>query len=231
MNEAARQHLDQAVAYANKGDGFYAQAADGIIAAQKADFSLTNEEIAERFDRSEAWVRTLVAWRTNPSSSTPTPYSGQAPEINRRKTKQMLREAPIEEIEKMVAELPAERVAKIATAALQREGVPREIAKDTEQWEAVLDAATEASEHVEEEQKDKRTRGKRTEIAALVKVRKAFSYLKDSYDAAHDTDLEDDMKEVLSNRLDEISQLAQWYRDYLESGSSVDDDELGALLG
>lgn len=116
MTKDAERHLTKAVGYVAKGDGFYAQAADEIMAAQKADPALGYREIGKRFGRSDKWVRTLVTWRTSATGS-PHPYGGQADEVNARKTKQMLREAPLEQIETMIADLPKERQEAIAAAA------------------------------------------------------------------------------------------------------------------
>ena len=117
MTNDAQKHLDKAARLLAKGDGFYAQAADEIIAAQQSDPTLGYREIAANFGRSKSWVEKVVAWRTSvPSSTQPTPYSGQSDEINARKTKQMLREAPMEQVERMLAELPKERQQAIAAA-------------------------------------------------------------------------------------------------------------------
>lgn len=116
MTNDAEKHLKAAAKLLAKGDGFYAQAADEIIAAQKADPTLGNREIGRRFDKSHEWVRKLVAWRTSDTSSLPTPYAGEAEAINVRKTKQMLREAPLEQVEQMIAELPQDRQTAIAAS-------------------------------------------------------------------------------------------------------------------
>jgi len=117
MTSDAEKHLVKAERLLAKGDGFYAQAADEIIAAQQADPTLSNREIGERFGRSRQWVRILVAWRTSGTSSLPTPYAGEADAINVRKTKQILREAPLEQVEQIVASLPKERQTAILAAA------------------------------------------------------------------------------------------------------------------
>lgn len=118
MNRAAERHIDKAAGYIEKGEGYYARAADEIVAAQAADTTVSNREIGERFGRSKDWVRQLVLWRTTGDSSRqPTPFSGQADAINLRKTRQMLREAPLEQVERMVAALPRARQVAIAAAA------------------------------------------------------------------------------------------------------------------
>lgn len=118
MNREAERHLTKAEGYLAKGEDWYRKAAEEIIAAQTADPTVSNREIGERFGRSATWVRELVRWSTtSPSSAQPTPYSGQADAINLRKTKQMLREAPLEQVEQIVGSLPKERQQAIAAAA------------------------------------------------------------------------------------------------------------------
>jgi hypothetical protein len=130
MTSEAQKHLDKAAKLLARGDNFYAQAADEIVAAQKSDSTLSNREIGATFGKSESWVRQLVTWRTSPSSSTPSPYAGQAEEINVRKTKQMLREAPLEQVEQIISSLPEDR--KLAVAAAAGSGYHRERLKENE---------------------------------------------------------------------------------------------------
>lgn len=118
MNREAERHIDKAVSHVERGETYYGKAADEIIAAQQADPTLSNREIGERMGRSRDWVRELVRWRTTDASSRhPSPYSGQADSINLRKTKQVLREAPLEQVEQIVESLPRERQQAIAAAA------------------------------------------------------------------------------------------------------------------
>src|SRR5262245_34996258 len=109
VNEAAEKHLVKAESYLAKGDGWYEKAADEIIAAQQADPALTQSEIGERFGRSRKWAGDLVAWRTSGKTSS-SPYSGTGrPHQDRTATRKMLREAPLEQVEQMIEELPRER--------------------------------------------------------------------------------------------------------------------------
>src|SRR5215468_1194530 len=131
MNVAAKKHLDKAETYLGKGDELYGKAADEIIAAKEADFTLSNREIGERFGHKESWVRDIVTWRTS-SECTPTPWA--IPEENDRTAashaKTVLRKAPMETVEKIIADLPADRLAAVTHAALDRPGVAEEFAKD-----------------------------------------------------------------------------------------------------
>jgi hypothetical protein len=148
MTSDAEKHLNKAERLLAKGDGFYAQAADEIIAAQKADTTLGNREIGKRFGRSESWVRKLVAWRTSASSS-PTPYGGEADAINVRKTKQLLREAPLEQVEQMISELPKDRQTAIRGAlgdgyAQARQAEDERVKNQTPAERKEIEAAKEA---------------------------------------------------------------------------------------
>lgn len=64
--------LDEAKVEIEKGDNHYAKAADKIIAAMKADTTLSYREIAKRIGKSDQWCRRLVQSRTNA-----TPESGE----------------------------------------------------------------------------------------------------------------------------------------------------------
>ena len=115
MNQEAQRHLDKAGNYLAKGESWYRKAADEIVAAQKADFTLSYQEIAERFGRSDRWAKDIVLWVTS-GKVLPSPWT----EANAKKpvyaTKKMLREAPVEEIVQIVAALPPERRANLRSA-------------------------------------------------------------------------------------------------------------------
>ena len=117
MNREAEKHLDKAVKLFAKGDSFYGQAADEIIAAQKSDPKLTKAEAGRRIGRSREWVGKVVSWRQDEGSA-PTPFAEpgrDTPDV--RGAKRILAEAPMEQVEQMVAALPKERQQKIAAAA------------------------------------------------------------------------------------------------------------------
>jgi len=65
MNEAAEQHLDQAIAFAAKSDNYYWQAGQEIVSALAADSTLSQREVARRMERSETWVRDVVRHATS----------------------------------------------------------------------------------------------------------------------------------------------------------------------
>ena len=240
VNEAAQKHLDAAEGFLAKGEEFYRKAAESIIAAQKADPTLGLREIGERFGRSKDWVQRLVTWHTSVSDREgPTPYAIDTPDRPVRAAKQVLRDAPIEEVERIVMDLPPARVAHIANAALHREGVTREMAQDKEMSHTLSSASAHMWEHVEQNQERKRREergGKKGMgmdflVDVLGDLGKARRFLEESYQAAHDHEFTDDGKEVVLERLKEIIQLAEWYRAYIETGDSVGDDELRKLLG
>ena len=117
MNASARKHLDKAKGYLERGEGFYRKAAEEIVAARDADPMLTNAEIGNWFGRSKAWVAELVTWHTSGRTS-PTPYSGTGrPHQDKTAARKLLREAPMEQVEKIIEGLPKERQQAIGAAA------------------------------------------------------------------------------------------------------------------
>jgi hypothetical protein len=123
MNQTAERHLAKAGGYLAKGDDFYGRAADEIIAAKEADFTLSNQEIAERFGKSEKWVRLLVTWRTSSEPDPPIDWRrgshGTTAEIEQGAQK-LLASAPLEQVERIIADLPPKRQTEIATAIVGR---------------------------------------------------------------------------------------------------------------
>lgn len=120
MNREAEKHLDKAEKLFAKGDSYYAQAADEIVAAQGADSTLTNGEVGKRLGKSDTWVGRVLAWAETPIDDRgPGPFSEAAGKPNRdiSGAKKTLREAPMEQIEQIISTLPKERQQKIAAAA------------------------------------------------------------------------------------------------------------------
>jgi hypothetical protein len=120
VNRSAREHLDKAEGYLDKGNGFYRKAAAEIVAAQQADSTLSNGEIGKRFDKSATWVRDLVRWHTTALPDAPIVWSrgthGTKAEVEKGVEK-ILRDAPMEQVERMVAKLPPARRQALAAAA------------------------------------------------------------------------------------------------------------------
>lgn len=117
MNREAERRLDKATGYLDRGEGLYRKAADEVIAARDADPTLTIKAAGERIGRSEAWVKKLLAWALDPEQTEPTPYSGSKMSARKdvEKTRRILREAPLEQVEQIITTLPRER--KLAIAA------------------------------------------------------------------------------------------------------------------
>src|SRR5262245_18845813 len=119
MNPAAERHLVQAQKHVAKGDEFYWKAGQEILAAQKADPTLSHKEIGRWFDKSAEWVRALVQHVTTAEPDTPVDWRrgshGTKAERDAHLDK-FLREAPLEQVERAVSELPRERKQEIRTA-------------------------------------------------------------------------------------------------------------------
>lgn len=120
MNQKAEEHLDKAKDYLARGDDFYWRAGTEILAAQKADPTLSNREIAQRFDRSEWWVREIVRWVATARPDTKPDWRrgshATTAEIEAG-AKALLRDAPMEQVERMIDALPDERKRDIGAAA------------------------------------------------------------------------------------------------------------------
>lgn len=97
MNHVAEQHLARAKEYVARGEEFYRKAAEEIIAAQKADPTLSNRAIGEWFGYGESWVSDVVARVTNPRGREEARRK-QDEASNRAKAKRVLSEAAPEQI-------------------------------------------------------------------------------------------------------------------------------------
>lgn len=128
MNKQAEQHLGRAEGFLARGEEFYRKAASEIIAAMEADPTLGQREVGERFGRSQKWVSELVRWSTS-EQGTATPWSEEKGAVAQRHTKSVLRNAPVEQVEKIVAELPTERLDEIAETVV-RQQVERKLYPD-----------------------------------------------------------------------------------------------------
>jgi hypothetical protein len=120
MNRNAQRHLDRAKTYLDKGDGFYEKAADEIIAA-RGETPLTWKEVAAAVGKSAKWCQQVVAWRESGSTNLPKPEWQRGSHATTAEIKQgakkLLRDAPMEQVERIIEDLPQERQQAIAAAA------------------------------------------------------------------------------------------------------------------
>jgi len=108
------QHVTKARDYLAKGDGYYAKAADEIIAARRD--GLTFRAIADRVGRSHRACEQLVKWRE--SGLGPTPFAEPHRENREvRRARDMLRRSTPEQIHDVLRDLPPDQVGIIATTA------------------------------------------------------------------------------------------------------------------
>jgi hypothetical protein len=123
MNREAERHLDKAKEFVRKGDDFYWKAGEEIVAAQKADPTLSNGEIGKWFGKSDKWVGVLVAHVTTstPESSIDWKRGSHGTKAEQEEVlNKFLFEAPLEVVERKVANLPPERKQAIAAAVGDR---------------------------------------------------------------------------------------------------------------
>lgn len=108
MNHEARAYVAEAKEYLAKGDENYGKAAESMRAAR--DAGATWPEIADGLGRSESWCQKIVAWAKNPANdlSSSTPWENHQ-DINQRKARQVLREAPLDLLKKTIDSLPRDR--------------------------------------------------------------------------------------------------------------------------
>lgn len=116
MNKSAERHLAKAAGYVAKGEEFYRKAAEEIVAAREADPALTQRQIGERFGRTQHWVSYLLKWYQDPDTQGSV-FSTDTPRRKADHAKQVLREAPLEQIEQIITELPPQRQQDVAAAA------------------------------------------------------------------------------------------------------------------
>lgn len=110
MNSEAERLLTAAKGHIEKGEEFYRQAAAEIVAAKKADPTLSNREAGEFFGHGEKWVRQLVAWGTTSSARTnDLPFSRTDESTDRSATRKVLREVAPEQIAEEILNDPAIR--------------------------------------------------------------------------------------------------------------------------
>ncbi|MBA2742687.1 MAG: hypothetical protein H0U46_11850 [Actinobacteria bacterium] len=118
MNQRALKHVQKAGDYLAKGDGFYNRAAAEMSSA-KAE-GATWVEIGDSLCRSSSWCKKIVSWAKTPanSGSAPTPFAEPGRDTTDvRGAKRILAEAPLEQVEQIVSELPADRQRAVAAAA------------------------------------------------------------------------------------------------------------------
>jgi hypothetical protein len=110
MNVSAERHLAKAQNYLAKGDEYYRKVKPELEAAIAAGASQV--EAARYLARSRKWVQDVLAWDGQGSL-----YSEDTPARQRRQAVQVLREAPMEAVERIIDELPRERRQAVAAAA------------------------------------------------------------------------------------------------------------------
>jgi hypothetical protein len=110
MNKPAERHCAKAKAYIAKGDVFYRKAKPEIEAAIAEGAS--TREVARYLARSHTWVQTVRDW-----DGEGTLYGKDTERRQIDQAKQVLREAPLEQIEQVFESIPEERRQAVLAAA------------------------------------------------------------------------------------------------------------------
>jgi hypothetical protein len=120
MNEQAKGHLARARDYLARGEEFYRKAKSQIDAAKAKGASV--QEIAKALGRSDQWVRDTLYW-----DGEGTLYGKDSERRERDMAKKYLAEAPLEEVERALDAMPAQRRANIATGLVAQDEVQEQI--------------------------------------------------------------------------------------------------------
>lgn len=123
----ATLHLARAKDYIGRGEEFYRKAAAEIAEAMNQDGSLTYARIGESLGHTDKWVGRLVRWST--TGDVHTPFAEEKGKVAERHARSVMREAPMEQVEQIIAALPPERQRKLATA-LDTESAKRQKARE-----------------------------------------------------------------------------------------------------
>lgn len=110
MNRKAENHLAKAKDYLAKGDEFYRKAKPEIEAAHLAGASI--REVSRYLDRSKSWVADVLAW-----DGKDTLYGSDTERRRLDQARQVMREAPMEQVERIISGLPEERKVAVGAAA------------------------------------------------------------------------------------------------------------------
>lgn len=225
------RHLARAKAHIAKGDEYYAKAADDIMAAQKADPQLSNRAIAQRVGKSESWVSALVRSRTNHQRAGDAPFEvdWESGSNKRDEVASKVMQDP-EQRKHVLASLPTE---------VKRELV-EDLAEDPQQrvrMRAVADNAAERDEKVQAMREHKRAgdHAQRQGLAWVnieAEIDKVGRALKNALLLARECDLDDEARELLGERINELRSTLDVLALAISGATSVDwDAELAKLEG
>jgi hypothetical protein len=115
MNISARKHLAKAKDYLAKGDEAYRKAKPEIDAAHAAGASL--REMSRYLDRSKDWVHDVLRWDGEGTLYGDNDRTRGTAGRQDRTTRKILRDAPLEQVEQIMAALEPEQRRKVVRAA------------------------------------------------------------------------------------------------------------------
>lgn len=221
----------------------YRMAAIEVVAAIAE--GATQVLVATSTGKSQQYISKLIQWH-DAGFETETPWLMDKQATSRAAlshTKKTLRNAPLEQIERIVDDLPIAQRARIAQAALAVEGMSDEMLRNPDQSSAVTLVSAQIARQREERSKQNKSRNRNaggiSGVAANVNfivdvignLNSAQRDLAESYREASSYELSDLEKGAIEEGLAEIVLIIDWYRSYLESGNQSFEEELNNLLG
>lgn len=118
MNTLADKHVAKGQGYLERGEEFYRKAAEEFLAAKEADPTLSNAEIARQTGRSNQYIGRLLTAVTRASETGTFEVDwNSGSNVRSNVVTKTLRDAPMEQVEQIIADLPAERQKAVAAAA------------------------------------------------------------------------------------------------------------------
>lgn len=216
MNKQAERHLDRAIDLAAKGDNFHWQAGLEILAAQKADSTLSNTEIGRRMGRSKTWVIYIVRLVTTgkPDDRVDWHRGSHATKAEiQTGAEKLLETAPIKQIEKMLDKLPPKRKQAVAKA---------------------LHVPTEIEQQAEEAKKKQKRERKRKHNLRYVEIEGKLGKMKEIgrqiLNVSHDVEFDEEEQELLRHSLSGVKAVLELISLRLDGATDVDwDAELAKI--
>lgn len=204
MNKSAETHLATAKEYVAKGETFYRKAAEEIVAAQKADPTLTLREVDRKIGWYAGKAGHIVRWITSGAyTEQALPRSEPEGAVAQRHARSVLREAPPERIAEMLSD-------------------PKISRKVSEAQQIVARAQAEVPRHIEQPRPDP------SFIALVVRINSALIELETVVGSWENPSAIP--SEFSAASFDDIAEKAMRIKDHVNALRSADNDEFQNIV-